>query len=53
MSKIVEKIEVSSVNNLDTDMRFSGRSLMKIKKCNRPNTEAGGTPVLILSQEED
>ena len=52
-SRTVEKIDVSSANNLVTETRFSGRSLMYIKKRRGPRTEPCGTPALTLSQLDD
>ena len=49
-SRTVEKIDVSSANNLVTETSFLGRSLMYIKKRRGPRTEPYGTPALTLSQ---
>ena len=40
-------VEVSSANNLGDDFKFSGRSLMYIRKISGSNIDPSGTPASI------
>lgn len=47
-----EKSGVSSANDFGLDARLSAKSLIQIKKNNKPRTEPWGTPVLTYTHEE-